>query len=62
MAASAAVFAIYFKMVFPRPHINSFGPLLTLALMGEETSLSWLAVLSLGLFIMGELVRASWWC
>ncbi|XP_054853376.1 solute carrier family 2, facilitated glucose transporter member 8 [Eublepharis macularius] len=53
MAASAAVFGIYFyitaESLSNSSHINS----LNVALVEEEHSLSWLAVLSLGLFIMG---------
>ncbi|XP_042336410.1 solute carrier family 2, facilitated glucose transporter member 8 [Sceloporus undulatus] len=56
MAASAAVFGVYFKMTLPSPgnssHIQLLNSPLSLALM-EEHSLAWLAVLSLGLFIMG---------
>ncbi|XP_063000819.1 solute carrier family 2, facilitated glucose transporter member 8 isoform X2 [Elgaria multicarinata webbii] len=57
MAASAAVFGMYFKMALPGPgnssHVKWSDSPLGLALVEEEHSLAWLAVLSVGLFIMG---------
>ncbi|KAL8174796.1 UNVERIFIED_CONTAM: Solute carrier 2 (Facilitated glucose transporter) member 8 [Gekko kuhli] len=53
MAISAGVFGIYFKITAPSPGNSSLIDLLNPTLMEEEHHLSWLAVLSLGLFIMG---------
>ncbi|XP_060126371.1 solute carrier family 2, facilitated glucose transporter member 8 isoform X2 [Zootoca vivipara] len=57
MAVSAAIFAIYCKMALPVPinssHANSPSSPLSAAVVEEEHHLAWLAVLSLGLFVMG---------
>uniref|UniRef100_A0A8D0BFH1 Solute carrier family 2, facilitated glucose transporter member 8 n=1 Tax=Salvator merianae TaxID=96440 RepID=A0A8D0BFH1_SALMN len=57
MAASAAVFGIYFKIALPTPnnftHVNLAIPSLSVMVGTEQHPLAWLAVLSLGLFIMG---------
>uniref|UniRef100_H9G930 Solute carrier family 2, facilitated glucose transporter member 8 n=1 Tax=Anolis carolinensis TaxID=28377 RepID=H9G930_ANOCA len=57
MAASAAIFGMYFKMTPPIPNNSSqvlfLNSQLSLAVT-EGHSLAWLAVLSLGLFIAGE--------
>ncbi|XP_025946066.1 solute carrier family 2, facilitated glucose transporter member 8 [Apteryx rowi] len=56
MALSTALFGLYFKMVLPTPN-NSSHPDLLFTLntvsLGTESSLSWLAVVSLGLFVAG---------
>nr|XP_028570613.1 solute carrier family 2, facilitated glucose transporter member 8 isoform X3 [Podarcis muralis] len=57
MAISAAIFAIYCKMALPVPinssHANPPSSILSAAVVEEEHRLAWLAVLSLGLFVMG---------
>uniref|UniRef100_A0ABM5F788 Solute carrier family 2, facilitated glucose transporter member 8 isoform X1 n=2 Tax=Pogona vitticeps TaxID=103695 RepID=A0ABM5F788_9SAUR len=57
MAASAAVFGMYFKMALPNfgstSHNNLRNSPLGIAFAGEEHNLAWLAVLSLCFFIMG---------
>ncbi|XP_048368812.1 solute carrier family 2, facilitated glucose transporter member 8 [Sphaerodactylus townsendi] len=53
MAISAAVFGMYFKIAAPSLGNSSRIDLLGAALVEEEYHLSWLAVLSLSLFIMG---------
>ncbi|KAM9256692.1 solute carrier family 2, facilitated glucose transporter member 8 isoform 2-T2 [Cariama cristata] len=56
MALSTALFGLYFKMVLPNQN-NSSNPDVWLTLNsaspGTESSISWLAVLSLGLFVAG---------
>ncbi|XP_068771321.1 solute carrier family 2, facilitated glucose transporter member 8 isoform X1 [Struthio camelus] len=54
MALSTALFGFYFKMVLPNPN-NSSHPdlLLNTVAPGTESNLSWLAVVSLGLFVAG---------
>ncbi|XP_037254941.1 solute carrier family 2, facilitated glucose transporter member 8 isoform X1 [Falco biarmicus] len=56
MALSTALFGLYFKMVLPNRN-NSSDPDVWLALKsaspGTESSISWLAVVSLGLFVAG---------
>ncbi|XP_053229909.1 solute carrier family 2, facilitated glucose transporter member 8 isoform X1 [Podarcis raffonei] len=57
MAISAAIFAIYCKMALPVPinssHANPPSSILSAAVVEEDHHLAWLAVLSLGLFVMG---------
>ncbi|XP_032993649.1 solute carrier family 2, facilitated glucose transporter member 8 isoform X2 [Lacerta agilis] len=57
MAASAAIFAIYCKMALPVPINSSLADPpsspLSAGVVEEEHHLAWLAVLSLGLFVMG---------
>nr|XP_056716719.1 solute carrier family 2, facilitated glucose transporter member 8 [Euleptes europaea] len=53
MAISAAVFGIYFKITAPSLGNSTFINPPGAGLMEEEYNLSWLAVLSLGLFITG---------
>ncbi|NXA51429.1 GTR8 protein, partial [Nothocercus julius] len=56
MALSTALFGLYFKMVLPTPSNSSHPDLLfTLNAVapGTESSLPWLAVVSLGLFVAG---------
>ncbi|XP_060107342.1 solute carrier family 2, facilitated glucose transporter member 8 [Heteronotia binoei] len=53
MAINAAVFGIYFKVTAPSLSNSSYIDSLNATLMEEEHHLSWLAVLSVGLFIMG---------
>ncbi|XP_074780254.1 solute carrier family 2, facilitated glucose transporter member 8 isoform X2 [Athene noctua] len=56
MALSTALFGLYFKMVLPNRN-NSSNPdvwfALNAASPGTESSISWLAVVSLGLFVAG---------
>ncbi|XP_075376163.1 solute carrier family 2, facilitated glucose transporter member 8 isoform X1 [Mycteria americana] len=56
MALSTALFGLYFKMVLPNRN-NSSNPdvwfTLNSASPGAESSISWLAVVSLGLFVAG---------
>ncbi|NXX57914.1 GTR8 protein, partial [Scopus umbretta] len=56
MAVSTALFGLYFKMVLPNKN-NSSDPdvwvTLNSASPGTESSISWLAVVSLGLFVAG---------
>ncbi|XP_076211839.1 solute carrier family 2, facilitated glucose transporter member 8 isoform X2 [Aptenodytes patagonicus] len=56
MALSTALFGLYFKMVLPSRN-NSSNPdvwfTLNSASPGTESSISWLAVVSLGLFVAG---------
>ncbi|NXJ87835.1 GTR8 protein, partial [Corythaixoides concolor] len=56
MALSTALFGLYFKMVLPNLN-NSSNPdlwfTLNSASPGTESSMSWLAVVSLGLFVAG---------
>ncbi|NXW10108.1 GTR8 protein, partial [Fregetta grallaria] len=56
MALSTALFGLYFKMVLPNQN-NSSNPdlwfTLNSASPGTESSISWLAVVSLGLFVAG---------
>ncbi|KAM6047003.1 solute carrier family 2, facilitated glucose transporter member 8 isoform 2-T2 [Theristicus caerulescens] len=56
MALSTALFGLYFKMVLPNQN-NSPNPdvwfTLNSASPGTESSISWLAVVSLGLFVAG---------
>ncbi|XP_057257601.1 solute carrier family 2, facilitated glucose transporter member 8 isoform X2 [Pezoporus wallicus] len=56
MALSTALFGLYFKMVLPNP-TNSSNPdvwaALNSASPGAESSISWLAVVSLGCFVAG---------
>ncbi|XP_050763630.1 solute carrier family 2, facilitated glucose transporter member 8 [Gymnogyps californianus] len=56
MALSTALFGLYFKMVLPNRN-NSSNPdvwfTLNSASPGTESSISWLAVVSLGLFVAG---------
>ncbi|KAM4647401.1 solute carrier family 2, facilitated glucose transporter member 8 isoform 3-T3 [Amazona ochrocephala] len=56
MALSTALFGLYFKMVLPNPN-NSSNPdvwaTLNSASPGTESSISWLAVVSLGCFVAG---------
>uniref|UniRef100_A0A8C0FEE1 Solute carrier family 2, facilitated glucose transporter member 8 n=1 Tax=Bubo bubo TaxID=30461 RepID=A0A8C0FEE1_BUBBB len=56
MALSTALFGLYFKMVLPNQN-NSSNPDVWFALNsaspGTESSISWLAVVSLGLFVAG---------
>ncbi|XP_044296029.1 solute carrier family 2, facilitated glucose transporter member 8 isoform X3 [Varanus komodoensis] len=57
MAASAAVFGLYFRMMLPSPsnasHVKPLSSPLDPTPVPDEHSLAWLAVLSMGLFIMG---------
>ncbi|XP_065551718.1 solute carrier family 2, facilitated glucose transporter member 8 isoform X1 [Lathamus discolor] len=56
MALSTALFGLYFKMVLPNPN-NSSNPdvwaTVNSASPGTESSISWLAVVSLGCFVAG---------
>ncbi|KFO11032.1 Solute carrier family 2, facilitated glucose transporter member 8, partial [Balearica regulorum gibbericeps] len=56
MALSTALFGLYFKMVLPHQN-NSSNPdvwfTLNSASLGTESGISWLAVVSLGLFVAG---------
>lgn len=57
MAVSTALFGLYFKMVLPHGNNSSNANLcftLNSVSPGTENSLSWLAVVSLGLFVAGE--------
>ncbi|XP_069729564.1 solute carrier family 2, facilitated glucose transporter member 8 isoform X2 [Phaenicophaeus curvirostris] len=55
MALSTALFGLYFKMVLPYQNNSSNPDVSTLnsAALGTESSISWLAVASLGLFVAG---------
>ncbi|XP_013044192.2 solute carrier family 2, facilitated glucose transporter member 8 isoform X1 [Anser cygnoides] len=56
MAVSTALFGLYFKMVLPHGNNSSNADLcftLNSVSPGTENSLSWLAVVSLGLFVAG---------
>lgn len=57
MALSTALFGLYFKMILPNPN-NSSDPdvwaTLNSASPGTESSISWLAVVSLGCFVAGK--------
>ncbi|KFV44400.1 Solute carrier family 2, facilitated glucose transporter member 8, partial [Gavia stellata] len=56
MALSTALFGLYFKMVLPNPNNSSNADVwftLNSASPGTESSISWLAVVSLGLFVAG---------
>lgn len=57
MALSTALFGLYFKMVLPHQN-NASNPdvwfTLNSASLGTESGISWLAVVSLGLFVAGK--------
>jgi len=57
MALSTALFGFYFKMVLPNGNNSSNTDLwftLNSVTPGTDTRLSWLAVVSLGLFVAGK--------
>lgn len=57
MALSTALFGLYFKVMLPNQN-NASNPdvwfTLNAASPGTESSMSWLAVVSLGLFVAGK--------
>lgn len=57
MALSTALFGLYFKIVLPNGNNSSNSDVwftLNSASPGTESSISWLAVVSLGLFVAGK--------